>query len=84
MLLYAAAMIIWPFITANVLAAVTVILTFPTFRMLSKRMSNSPNRAALVMLLAITLLVVIPFTILGVLIIGVINNGLTLFLRHNS
>ena len=80
-LLYAAAMIIWPFVTAIVLGAITVILTFPTFRKVSRRMHNSPNRAALVMLLAITLLVVIPFTIIGVLLVEQAN---TVFQRLQS
>jgi predicted PurR-regulated permease PerM len=79
--LYATVMIIRPFITAIVLGAITVILTYPTYRKLSKRMKDSPNRAALVMLLAITLLIVVPFTIVGGLLVEQAN---TVFQRLQS
>ncbi|HEX2061667.1 MAG TPA: AI-2E family transporter, partial [Thermoanaerobaculia bacterium] len=73
LLLYAAFKIIWPFMTAILLGAILVILTFQTFRRVRARCNGSSNRAAVVMLLAITLIVVIPAVILGILLVQQAN-----------
>jgi predicted PurR-regulated permease PerM len=79
--LYAAFMIVWPFITAIILGAIVVTLTFPTFRRVRERMKGSSNRAAIVMLIAITLLIVIPLTFVGILLVQQAN---TVFQRMQS
>lgn len=66
-MLYTSFVIIWPFMTAILLGVILVTLTFPIFRRVRDRMSGKSVRAAIVMLVAITLLVVIPFTIVGML-----------------
>ncbi|MEO6259079.1 MAG: AI-2E family transporter [Thermoanaerobaculia bacterium] len=66
-LLVVAFIIVRPFITAILLGAILVTLTFPTYRRLRDRMQGKPARSAVVMLIGVTLLVVIPFTIVGVL-----------------
>jgi predicted PurR-regulated permease PerM len=73
LLLYAAFMIIWPFITAILIGAILVTLTFPTFRRVRARQKGSSARAATVMLLWITIVLVIPALILGVILIQQAN-----------
>ena len=80
-LLYAAFVILWPFITAIILGAILVTLTYPTYRRVRTRMKEKSSRAAIVMLVAITLLVVVPFTIIGMLLIQQAN---TVFQRLQS
>jgi predicted PurR-regulated permease PerM len=80
-LLYAAAVIVWPFVTAILFGAIIVTLTFPTFRRVRDRMKGKSTRAAIVMLVAITLLVVVPLAILGVLLVQQAN---TVFQRMQS
>ncbi|HEX9162477.1 MAG TPA: AI-2E family transporter, partial [Thermoanaerobaculia bacterium] len=72
-LLYAAFVIIWPFLTAILLGVIIVTLTFPTFRRVRDRMHGKSSRAATVMLIAITLLIVIPFTIIAILLMQQAN-----------
>lgn len=72
-LLWAAFMIIWPFITAILIGAILVTLTFPTFRRVRERMKGRSNRAALVMLLGITVVIVIPAVILGLMLVQQAN-----------
>lgn len=72
-LLYAAFMIIWPFITAILIGAILVTLTFPTFKRVRAKLKGSSGRAATVMLLATTLLLVIPALILGVMLVQQAN-----------
>jgi predicted PurR-regulated permease PerM len=67
--LYTAIVIIRPFITSIILGAIIVTLSFGLFRRLRDRMKGRSSRAAIVMLVAITLLVVLPFTIIGVLLV---------------
>ncbi|MFP5245102.1 MAG: AI-2E family transporter [Thermoanaerobaculia bacterium] len=67
LLLYAAFRIIWPFMTAILLGAILVILTFNLFRRVRIRMKGSSTRAAIVMILGITFVIVIPAVILGIL-----------------
>ena len=80
-LLWVAVVIVRPFITAILLGAILVILTFPTYKKLCTRMNGRTTRAAIVMLVAITLLVVIPFTIIGILLVQQAN---TVFERLQS
>ena len=60
LLLYAAFRIIWPFMTAILLGAILVTLTFGIFRRVRERVKGSSTKAAIVMLLGTTLLLVIP------------------------
>ena len=65
LLLYAAFKILWPFMTAILLGAILVILTFNLFRRVridDRRAAR--HRAAIVMLLGITFVIVIPALIL--------------------
>jgi predicted PurR-regulated permease PerM len=73
MLLYAAFMIIWPFITAILIGAILVTLTFPTFRRVREKLKGRSNRAALVMLLGTTVIIVIPALLLGVMLVQQAN-----------
>lgn len=73
LLLYAAFKIIWPFLTAILLGAILVTLTFKTFRRARRRLKGSSNKAAVVMLIAVTLILVIPTLILAVLLVQQAN-----------
>lgn len=72
-LLYAAFMIIWPFITAILIGAILVTLTFPTYRKVRTKFKGSSPKAAVVMLLGITVVLVIPALILGVMLVQQAN-----------
>jgi predicted PurR-regulated permease PerM len=72
-LLYAAFMIIWPFITAILIGAILVTLTFRTFRRIRIKFKGSSNKAALMMLLLTTVIIVIPALILGVMLVQQAN-----------
>lgn len=72
-LLYAAFMIVWPFITAILLAAMVVTLTFPIFKRVRARLKGSSNKAAVVMLIGITFLIVIPLLVLTMLLVQEAN-----------
>lgn len=67
LLLYAAFKIIQPFLTAILLGAILVILTFNMFRRVRIRSNGSSAKAATVMLIGITLLIVIPAVVLGIM-----------------
>jgi predicted PurR-regulated permease PerM len=67
LLLYAAFKILWPFMTAILLGAILVILTFNLFRRVRVTTRGSSARAAVVMLLGITFVIVIPAVVLGIL-----------------
>jgi predicted PurR-regulated permease PerM len=67
LLLYAAFLIIWPFITAILLGAILVTLTFHIFVKLRARMRGGSTRAALLMLLGITVVVIVPAVVLAIL-----------------
>ena len=73
LLLYAAFRIIWPFMTAILLAAILVILTFNLFRRVRITTKGSSARAAVVMLLGITLVIVLPAVIIGLLLVQQAN-----------
>lgn len=72
-LLWAAFMVIRPFLTAVLIGAILVTLTFPTFRRVRSRLKGSSARGALVMLLGITVVIVIPALILGVMLVQQAN-----------
>ncbi len=67
--LYAAFLIIWPFLTAIILGAIIVTLSFETFRKVRARLGGKSPRAAVVMLIAIILILILPFTIVGILLV---------------
>lgn len=67
LLVWAAFAIVRPFLTAILLGAILVILTFDLFRRVRTRMKGSSTQAAVTMLLGITVVIVIPAVILGVL-----------------
>lgn len=80
-LLYAAFVIIWPFISSIIIGVILVTLTFPLYKRLCARMNGKSSRAAIVMLVATTLLIVLPLTIIGMLLIQQAN---TVFQRMQS
>jgi len=67
--LYIAFVIIHPFIEAIILGAIIATLSFGIYRRVRTRMKGHSNRAAIVMVIGVTLLVVIPFTIIGILLV---------------
>ncbi|MBV8519322.1 MAG: AI-2E family transporter [Acidobacteria bacterium] len=73
LLLYAAYLIIAPFMTAVLLGAILVTLTFHLFARVRTRMHGNSTRAAIVMLLLMTVIIVIPAVILGILLVGQAN-----------
>lgn len=73
LLLYAAFKILWPFMTAILLGMILVILTFNLFRRVRSKLSGSSNRAATVMLIGITFVIVIPAVILSILLVQQAN-----------
>jgi predicted PurR-regulated permease PerM len=73
LLLYAAFMILWPFMTAILLGMILVILTFNLFRRVRDKMKGSSVRAATVMLIGITFVIVIPAVVLSILLIQQAN-----------
>lgn len=73
LLLYAAFMIVWPFMTAILLGAILVILSFGLYRRLRERMGGRSTRAALTMLLGITVVIVIPAVIVSILLVQQAN-----------
>lgn len=72
-LLYAAFLIVWPFLTAIILGGVLVTLSFPLFQRVRARLKGSSSRAAVVMLIGITFLVVVPALLLSLLLIQQAN-----------
>lgn len=73
LILYAAFRIIWPFMTAILIGAILVTLTFGTFRRVRERMGGGSAKAALAMLLGITFLILIPATIIAVMLVQQAN-----------
>lgn len=73
LLLYAAFKIIWPFMTAILLGAILVTLTFNLFRTVRTRLGGSSNKAASVMLVGITVVIVIPAVILVIMLVQQAN-----------
>jgi predicted PurR-regulated permease PerM len=73
LLLYAAFRIIWPFMTALLVGAILVTLTFGIFRRVRERFKGSSAKAAVVMLLGVTVLLVVPALILVTLLVQQAN-----------
>ena len=73
LLLYASFLIVWPFITAVLIGAILVILTFPTFRRVRARLGGRANPAAVVMLLGVTVLIVVPALLLSIMLVQQAN-----------
>src|SRR5688500_10144310 len=67
--LWGAVLIIKPFLTAILIAIILVTLTYPTFRRVRTHTKGNSNRAAVVMLIGITLILVIPAVILSMLLV---------------
>jgi predicted PurR-regulated permease PerM len=73
-LLYAVFRILWPFMTAILFGGILVILTFGIFKRVRARMKGRSHRAALVMLVGITFVIVIPALVLIVLLVQQANS----------
>ncbi|HEX7421126.1 MAG TPA: AI-2E family transporter [Thermoanaerobaculia bacterium] len=73
LLLYAAFIILRPFIAAILLGAILVTLTYRVYERLRDRWKGRAALAAVVMLVAVTLLIVLPFTIIGILLVEQAN-----------
>jgi predicted PurR-regulated permease PerM len=71
--IYAAFKIIWPFITAIILGAIIVTVTFGTYKRVRARLHGRSPAAAVVMLFGITFLLIIPVFVIGLLIIQQAN-----------
>ena len=73
-ILWATVMIIRPFLSAIIIGAILVTVTYPIYRRVCTRFRERRAAAAVVMLLGITLLLVIPAVILGLLLIQQANS----------
>lgn len=73
-LLVAAVMILWPFLTAILVGAILVTLTFGIFRRVRTRLNGSSTKAAVVMLLGITVVLVIPALLMSILLVQQANS----------
>src|ERR1043166_8846809 len=71
--LWTAARIVWPFLSAILVAAILVILTFPTYVRVRERMKRRSALAAVVMLIGITLVVILPLFLLSLLLVQQAN-----------
>ena len=72
-ILYAALRIIWPFLTAIILGAILVTVTYGLFLRVRARLGGRSPAAAVVMLLGITFLLIIPLFLIGLLIVQQAN-----------
>jgi len=71
--LWTAARIIWPFLSAILVGAILVILTFPTYRRVRAAVKERAGLAATLMLIGITLLLILPVFIVIVLLVQQAN-----------
>jgi predicted PurR-regulated permease PerM len=71
--LYAAFMILWPFLSAIAIGAMLVTLTFNIYRRVRIKLHGRDATAAAVMLLGITLLLALPLVVVGVLLVQQAN-----------
>lgn len=67
--LWATFQILQPFLTAIILGAVLVTVTFPTFRRVRTRVRWRSSLAAVLMLLGITFLLIVPLVVIGMLLV---------------
>jgi predicted PurR-regulated permease PerM len=72
-ILWATVMIIRPFLSAIIIGAILVTVTFPVYKRVRARFRGSDTWAAIAMLLGITLLLIVPAVILGLLLIQQAN-----------
>ena len=73
-ILWATVMIVWPFLSAIVVGAILVTVTFPLYRRVRVRLRGSDTWAAIVMLLGITLVLIVPAIFLGILLVQQANS----------
>ncbi len=71
--LWTAARIVWPFLSAILVGAILVTLTFPTYQRVRARMRGRSSLAAVTMLIAITLVLVIPLFFLALMLVQQAN-----------
>jgi predicted PurR-regulated permease PerM len=72
-ILWAAARIVWPFLSAILIGAILVILTFPTYRRVTAIVGSRSSLAAVLMLLGATVLLILPIFILTLLLVQQAN-----------
>lgn len=70
LVLAATFLILWPFLSAIVVGAILVSLTYPMYRRLLARLHGRPQLAATLMLVGITFLLVLPAVLIVILLIG--------------
>src|ERR1043166_834185 len=73
LVLWTAARIVWPFLSAILVGAILVTLTFPTYVKVRAIAKGRSGLAALLMLVFITLVVIVPLFLLGVLLVQQAN-----------
>lgn len=73
LVLWTAARIVWPFISAILIGAILVTLTFPTYKRVRARVGGKGGLAAVLMLLGITVVLILPFFILSLLLVQQAN-----------
>lgn len=66
----AAFLILWPFLSAIVVGAILVTLTYPIYQRLLARLHGRPHLAATLMLAGITFLLILPALLVVILLIG--------------
>lgn len=71
--------IIRPFLSALILAAVLVTITFPLYRRLRKRLGGRAGIAALLMVLALVFVVILPAVFLGIVLVHQANGVIQSF-----
>src|ERR1043166_2502755 len=69
LVLWTAARIVWPFLSAILIGAILVVLTFPTYVRVRQRMKGRSALAAVLMLAGITLVLILPLFLLTVLLV---------------
>src|ERR1043165_3507780 len=73
LVLWTAARIVWPFLSAILIGAILVVLTFPTYVRVRQQVKGRSALAAVVMLIGITLVIVLPLFLLTVLLVQQAN-----------
>lgn len=74
-LLYVLFLLFQPFLTALIWAAILVTLTYPLYRRLLNKWPHRPEVISALMCLGLTLLLVLPATFLGVILVQDLNEG---------
>src|SRR3954453_16669382 len=68
-IMWATVMIVWPFVSAIIVGAILVTVTFPLYARLRTRLRGSDTWAAILMLLGITIVLIVPAVIVGLLLV---------------